>query len=152
METWKRINLLSHTAEKFFNCSYLDEISVKGLFLKAKTSSKQRAIASNYATLKRIFSYTVIQPKVTNVEYNILKENNMKPLEDTTDKVLYEEIAKIIEYTTSNDFKKVELADKIFEIRTKELKYILSCVPSVSLNEMKNGFKLLDKYLEFIAN
>lgn len=138
-------------AEKFFNCSYLDEISLQGLFLRAKSSPKQKNIANNFVTLKRIFSYTVIQPKVTNVEYNVLKDNNMKPLEETSDEVLYKELIKIIDYTNSGDAVKNQIADKLFEIRTKELKYIYANVPAALLCEMKNGYKILDKYLEFIS-
>ena len=141
----------SEVINKRFNCSYLDEISLSGLFLRSKTSSFQRALANNFVTLKRIFSYTVVQPKVTNAEYSFLKQNEMLPLELTSGKKIYDELMKIVDLTDSNIESKVSLADKIFQIRVKELKYIFANVPSPSLNEMEDGYKVLDKYIEFIA-
>ena len=137
--------------ERVFNCSYLDDISIQGLFLRGKASGCQKNIANNYVTLKRMFQYSVVQAKVTNVEYSILKDNDMAPLEDTTSDKLYDELLKIIEYNETKDPVKAQIADKIFQIRTKELKYIFANVPSARLGEMKDGYIILDRYLEFIA-
>lgn len=134
-----------------FKSSYLDEISLSGLFLRSKVSIEQRALANNYVMLKKIFSYTVVQPKVTNGEYKFLDENNIAPLEYTAAKEMHDELMKIVDLTNSNNSNKIELANKIFAIRVKELKYILANVPKVRLSEMKDGYIVLDKYLEFIA-
>ncbi len=134
-----------------FKSSYLDEISLSGLFLRSKVSIEQRALANNYVMLKKIFSYTVVQPKVTNGEYKFLDENNIAPLEYTAAKEMHGELMKIVDLTNSNNSNKIELANKIFTIRVKELKYILANVPKVRLFEMKDGYIVLDKYLEFIA-
>ncbi len=137
--------------EKLFNCSYLDEISLSSLFLRSKASFGQKKISTNFVTLRKIFSYSVVEPKVTNLEYDFLKQHNMLPLEETSAQTLYDELSVIIDYTTSNNPFRQELADKIFEIRTKELKYILANVPKARFSEMKDGYKILDRYLEFIA-
>lgn len=141
----------SELTTKLFNCSYLDEISLSGLFLRSKVSIFQKRCACNYSTLKKLLGSAVVQPKVTNVEYSLLKQNEMKPLEDTSAKEIHNELMNLIDLTNSkNDFKE-KLADRIFEIRVKELKYIFANVSYSRLNEMKDGYKVLDKYLTFIG-
>ena len=134
-----------------FKCSYLDEISLSGLFLRSKIHSLQKSIANNYVTIKKIFSYTIVQPKVTNSEYNLLKENGFMPLEYTSDKKMYEELMTIIDWSNSEDLELKTLSDEIFKIRVRELKYILANVSSLRLLELEAGHWVLDRYLEFIA-
>ena len=73
-----------------------------------------------------MFQYSVVQAKVTNVEYSILKDNDMAPLEDTTSDKLYYELLKIIEYNETKDPVKAQIADNIFQIRTKEMDRVAS--------------------------
>ncbi len=136
---------------KAFNCSYLDEISIAGLFLRAKVPVSQKSVANNYITIKKIFSYTIVQPKVTNLEYKRLEEYSMLPLEETDDETMYYELMKIIGWANSTDWSFIRLSDEIFNIRVKELKFIYANVSSVRLYELKSGFKVLERYLEFIA-
>ena len=75
----------------------------------------------------------------------------MLPLELTSGKKMYDELMRIVDLTDSSIESKISLADKIFQIRVKELKYIFANVPAPSLNEMEDGYKVLDKYIEFIA-
>ncbi len=134
-----------------FKCSYLDEISLSGLFLRSKIPNSQKSIANNYVTIKKIFSYTIVQPKVTNVEYNLLKENGFAPLEYTTDKKMYDELMLIIDWANKDNLEINTLSDEIFKIRVRELKYILANVSSLKLLELEAGYWVLDKYLEFIS-
>ena len=121
-------NMLSKTIKnetRGFNCSYLDEISIAGLFLRDKVPVSQKSVANNYMTIKKIFSYTIVQPKVTNVEYNKLKEYSMLPLEETDDETMYHELMRIVEWANSDDWGFIRLSDEIFNIRVKELKFII---------------------------
>ncbi len=136
---------------KAFNCSYLDEISMQGLFLRSKIPVYQKSVANNYVTIRRIFSYTIVQPKVTNVEYGILKASGLHPLEETDGNSLYKELMNLIEFSNSNEKNKRETGEKIFQIRVKELKYILANSALIRIYEFKDGYKVLEKYLEFIA-
>lgn len=142
---------LSELTTKTFNGSYLDEISLSGLFLKSQVSGAQKSCAINYVTLNKILGHSVVQPKVTLVEYNLLRQNKMKPLEDTSDKEMYNELMKLLEPTSSHNSFQQENRDKIFQIRVKELKYILANVSYARLNEIKDGYKVLDKYLNFLG-
>lgn len=137
--------------KKAFYCSYLDEISLEGLFLRSKIPVFQKNIANNYVTIRKIFSYTVVQPKVTNVEYNALKQNGFLPLEATSEDKMYEELMKIIEWVNSGERNKEEISKIIFEIRVKELKYIFANVSMAKLSELEGGYRVLERYLEFIS-
>lgn len=134
-----------------FNCSYLDEISISGLFLRSKVSDFQKMLSRNYSTLKKIFSYTIIQPKVTNVEYNSLKAIGFYPLEATSDKKMLEELIKLIEWSNSSDIKLIKASNEIFNIRVKELKFIMANTSPSSRLEFEKGYMVLDKYLDFAA-
>lgn len=142
---------LSSLTTKNFRGSYLDEISLSGLFLKSKATNIQKSCATNYVTLNKILGHSVVQPKVTLVEYNFLRQNKIKPLEDTSCKEMYDELMKLLEPASFQNKYKQENNDRIFQIRVKELKYILATVPQTRLNEIKDGYRILDKYLFFLG-
>ena len=134
-----------------FNCTYLDEISIQGLFLHSKIPVFQKSVASNFATIRKIFSNIIVQPKVSNTDINFLIENGLNPLQDTDGEKMIEELEALIEMENSNRENLVELAQEIFKIRVKELKYLLWSVSEMKLYEFKNGYKVLEKYLEFAS-
>lgn len=136
---------------KEFNCSYVDEISLQGLFLRSRVPTFQKMIAGNYMTIKRIFSYTVVQPRVSVVEYNKMRDLGFPPLELTSDEKAYLELMQIIEWANDDIKSLQEVAKEVFEIRVKELKYILANTSQAKLIELERGYLVYDKYLEFIA-
>ncbi len=144
--------LILKNKENTYNCSYLDEISISGLFLRSKISVFQKSLSRNYTTLKKIFSYSVIQPMVTNIEYNKLKTFGFFPLEATSDKKMLEELKKLVEWSNSNDFKMQKASDEIFNIRVKELKYFMANTSPTTRLEFEAGYFVLEKFLEFAAS
>ena len=155
MEIFKDIILqgfeLKEAAIREYKSSYLDEISLSGLFLRSKVSPYQKSLANNYITIRKIFSYTVVQPKVTNVEYNKLREINFAPAEYTAPETMYEELMLIVDWSNSKDYYTRKFADEVFEIRVRELKYLLANTSNVKLMELNGGYRVLERYLEFIA-
>ena len=142
---------LKEASNREYKCSYLDEISLSGLFLRSKVSPFQKSLANNYITIRKIFSYTVVQPKVTNVEYNKLKEINFSPLEYTSSETMYEELMLIVDWSNSDAYYTKKFADEIFEIRVRELKYLLANTSSAKLSELNGGYRVFERYLEFIS-
>ena len=155
MEIFKDIILqgfeLKEAAIREYKSSYLDEISLSGLFLRSKVSPYQKSLANNYITIRKIFSYTVVQPKVTNVEYNKLREINFAPVAYTASETMYEELMLIVDWSNSKDYYTRKFADEVFEIRVRELKYLLANTSNVKLMELNGGYRVLERYLEFIA-
>ena len=135
--------------ENIYNCSYLDEISLSGLFLRSKISNFQKSLSRNYSTLKKIFSYSVIQPMVTNVEYNKLKSFGFFPLETTTDKKMLEELKKLVEWSNSDEKNMQKTSDEIFNIRVKELKYLMANTSPTTRLEFEAGYFVLERFIEF---
>ncbi len=138
--------------DKVYNCSYLDEISLSGLFLRSRISAVQKSLSRNYVTMKKIFSYRVIEPAVTHIEYNKLKSFGFYPLEATDGKKMLDELLKLVDWSNSRNLKSIKDSDEIFKIRVKELKYIFANTSPVKLYEFEDGYKVLEKYLEFLAN
>lgn len=142
---------LQRIGKKAFNCSYLDEISLQGLFLRSKVPVFQKSIANNYVTIKKIFSYTVVQPGVSNTECAKMRDLGFSPLESTSEEKAYNELMQLIEWSNEENRLLKEAANEVFEIRVKELKYILANTSKAKLAELEGGYKIYDKYLEFIA-
>ena len=88
---------------------------------------------------------------VTNVEYNKLKTLGFFPLEATSDKKMLEELKKLVEWSNSNDFKMQKTSDEIFNIRVKELKYIMANTSPTTRQEFEAGYFVLERFLEFAA-
>ncbi len=142
---------IERIGKKEFNCSYLDEISLQGLFLRSKVPVFQKSIASNYVTIKKIFSYTVVQPRVTNVEYSKMRELGFVSLESLSAQKAYDELMCVLDWANGADILLREAAREIFEIRVKELKFIFANTSKAKLMELEGGYLVYDKYLEFIA-
>jgi len=58
-----------------------ENISLQSLFRKSRISSKQKEVANNYAIIKKIFSFSAVNSRITNSEGALLKQYGMKPLE-----------------------------------------------------------------------
>ncbi len=89
---------------------------------------------------------------VTNVEYNKLKNIGFFPLEATTDKKMFEELEKLIEWSNSDDIKMQKTSDEIFNIRVKELKYLMANTSPTTRLEFEAGYFVLERFIEFAGN
>lgn len=64
---------------------------------------------------------------------------------------MYEELMLIVDWSNSKDYYTRKFADEVFEIRVRELKYLLANTSNVKLMELNGGYRVLERYLEFIA-
>jgi len=83
-------------------------------------------------------------PRITNKEKALLEKHNFKTLEYTTPDKMYEELALLQQW--SQDEKTKDLSDRLLEIRTKELKYIISARYAIISNEICKGYIVLENY------
>ena len=72
-------------------------------------------------------------------------------MEYSTKNQIEEEIKFLKKWSASQDEKMSKAADKILEIRVKELKNIVSNRYVFVSNEIYQGFKTLEQYLEKIS-
>ncbi|MCX4275854.1 MAG: hypothetical protein OSJ27_08780 [Candidatus Gastranaerophilales bacterium] len=129
-----------------------ENISLQSLFRKSRISSKQKEVANNYAIIKKIFSFSAVNSRITNSEGALLKQYGMKPLEETTAGTMFRELETLIDWTNNGDAIKRQHSDKIFEIRVKELKFLQANNSLLSMGELYNGYTILEKYIEYLAS
>lgn len=89
---------------------------------------------------------------VTNIEYNKLKSFGFFPLEATTDKKMLEELKKLVEWSNSDEKNMQKTSDEIFNIRVKELKYLMANTSPTTRLEFEAGYFVLERFIEFAAN
>ena len=129
-----------------------ENISLQSLSRKSRISSKQKEVANNYAIIKKIFSFSAVNSRITNSEGALLKQYGMKPLEETTAGTMFRELETLIDWTNNGDAIKRQHSDKIFEIRVKELKFLQANNSLLSMGELYNGYTILEKYIEYLAS
>ncbi len=108
-----------------------------------------RKLADNYIIIKKVFKFQAVMSRISNVEKALLKKYDFNILEYTTMKQMYEELALLQKWASDNKLK--DDAEKLLEIRVKELKYLdASRYASIS-NEIYNGYMALEHYLQEIS-
>ncbi len=111
--------------------------------------ANHRRLADNYVIIKRIYKFQAVMSRITNADKALLKKYDFNTLEFTTLKQMYEELALLQKWSNVDTLR--EDADKLFEIRVRELKYLdASRYASIS-NEIYNGYMGLEQYLQEIS-
>ena len=110
-----------------------------------------KRIADNFVVIKRLYKFHTVKTAVTLSEYSLLKQYQMEPLESTKISKAVEEIEFLKKASASSNVQLKKDADKILEIRSKELKNITASAYANIPNEMYNGYKAIEKYFEEIT-
>lgn len=123
--------------------------SYAALLARNIVPQSHRKIADNYVIIKRVFKFQAVMSRISNVEKALLSKYDFNTLEYTTMKQMYEELELLQKWAGDSSLK--EDAEKILEIRVRELKYLdASHYASVS-NEIYNGYMALEHYLQEIS-
>ena len=130
--------------------NYYDTLSMASLIAKVHVPEKHKQLAINYTVMKKIFGFSAVAAKITNYEMAILKKRNLQPLENLTIRQMNQEIELIKNWANSKEPLLTDYADKLFEIRVKELKYLKAC-NYFPQGELADGYMALEKYLEYLA-
>jgi hypothetical protein len=112
---------------------------------------RHRTLAQNYMAIKRIFGFSAVAQKITNYELSLLKQRNFTTLENSTIKQINQELELLKKWSMSDDYELKDYADKLFEIRVKELKFLKSCSYQHIDTEMNDGYQALERYIERIS-
>jgi len=127
------------------------ELPVSAMIAKSAVPYSHRRIADSYVIMKKIYSFQIVQPRILNTEKLLLNKYNMNTLECTTISQMNIELALLKKWSTSLKDDLRNNSDQILQIRVKELKFILSNRYTRVTNEVYNGYKALDCYLEEIT-
>ena len=125
--------------------------SYAALLAKNAIPYSHRKVADNYTIIKRIFKFQAVSSRITNTEKALLAKYDFNILEYTTVKQMYEELALLQKWSSSQDVKLKHDADEILEIRARELKYIDANRYANISNEIYKGYVALEHYFEEIS-
>ena len=133
------------------NSDYYDTLGMSSLIAKREIPASHKRLANNYMIIKKVFGFSAVPVKPTNTEFSLLKHYNFSTLEQTSIRHINQELESIKKWMNSNDEFLKKHAEQLFEIRVKELKY-LQTTKYFPTGEFCDGYKALEKYLEFIAS
>ncbi len=146
------LNFFSAITQNNNNIEFLEEdlredLDTSALLAKASVPYSHRRIAEKYVLLKNICSFQIVQPRITNIEKNLLSKYGFRTLDSTTISQINKEIAKLKTWAVSmNDELRTE-SEELLKIRVKELKFMLSNNYTKKTNEMYKGYEALETYL-----
>jgi len=130
---------------------YYANINTSVALGKIHVPMKHKQLASNYVLIKKIFGYCAASIPITNADRATLARHGFMPLEHSTIAQINRQIEQLKNWANSGDILLSTYANELFEIRIKELKYIRLTVSSGRSIEFQEGFKALEKYIEYIA-
>ena len=93
----------------------------------------------------------VINPSINLDEKKFLAKFDFNPLEYSTIKQINDELMVMQGWNESSNKELISASDKIMSIRIKELKSIIASKYVKISNEIYNGYKALERYLEEIS-
>ena len=135
----------SNSEDSFTSRSYA------AMLAKNDVPYSHKRVADNYIVIKRIYKFQAVQSRITPTEKELLAKYDFNTLEYTTAKQMNEELLLLQKWSASIDAELKQDADKIMEIRAKELKFIdANCYATIS-NEIYKGYVALSHYFEEIS-
>ena len=136
---------LSNSEDSFTSRSYA------AMLAKNEVPYSHKRVADNYIVIKRIYKFQAVQSRISQTEKDLLAKYDFNTLEYTTAKQMNEELLLLQDWSSSKDKDKKAIADKIMEIRAKELKFIDASYYATISNEIYKGYIALAHYFEEIS-
>ena len=121
------------------------------LLARSVVPESHRRQADAYMILKTHYGMPVINPSIDLEEKRFLAKFDFNPLEYSTVKQINDELMVMQDWEESADKDLINASDKIMSIRIKELKSIIASKYVKISNEIYNGYKALERYLEEIS-
>lgn len=140
-----KVSALSDEKGKF------SSLSTSSMLAKAGVPLSHILIADNYMVIKKFYGVPVVKSRINNKERSLLGKYDFNQLEYTTIKQINEELELLKKWSMSTDENLKADADRIMEIRARELKYLAACRYTLISNEIYNGYMALEKYFEDIS-
>lgn len=118
---------------------------------RSSVPESHRKAADSLMIIKKIFGHPVVQSKLSEEEFLLIRKYCFKLLERTTANEAKEEFRLLRDLCNSrDDYQRIE-AEKLVEIRLKELKYLIATNFVTVKNAEFNGHKFIEKYFESIS-
>ena len=133
------------------NSDKFSSLSTSSMLAKAGVPLSHSIAADNYMVIKKIYGTPVVKSRISIKEKSLLGKYDFNQLEYTTINQINEELSLLKKWSLSLDEELKSDADRIIEIRLKELKYLAACRYTLITNELYNGYLALEKYFEDIS-
>ena len=131
---------------------YYSNINTAVVLGKSRVPMKHKQLAANYVLIKKIFGSCVASIPITTADRTTLTRHGFQQLENTSISQMNRQIEQLKNWSNGGDILLAAYANELFEIRIKELKYMRLSLSSGRLNEFEEGYKALEKYVEYIAS
>jgi len=145
----KTINIDSTLLEKEDLCS---ELPISAMIAKTAVPFSHRRIADAYNIITKICGFQSAQPRITYAERSLLFKYHFNTLENSTIAQINNELILLKQLSLSTDDTTRQDSETLLNIRVKELKHILSNKYALSTEEIYNGYKAINVYLNEITN
>ena len=130
---------------------YYSNINTAIALGKSRVPMKHKQLAANYVLIRKIFGACVASIPITNADRATLTRHGFQQLENTTISQMNRQIEQLKNWSNGGDILLAAYANELFEIRIKELKYMRLTLSSGRMSEFDDGYKALEKYVEYIA-
>lgn len=108
-------------------------------------------IADNFMLIKKLFGFSAVRSKISFDERKLLAQYDFDVLEHSTITQINTEILTLKKWSESGDKRLQKASEDIMQIRTKELKYMISTSYREITDESFNGYKALERYFAVIT-
>ena len=127
------------------------DLPISAILAKSAIPYSHRRIADNYVLLKKLCGFQITQPRILNTERNLLYKYNFNTLENSTIGQINTELTLLKRWSISTEDGLRKDSDNILSTRVKELKFILSNKYTTNSNELYNGYKAIELYLNEVT-
>lgn len=126
-------------------------LATPALLANGRVPSSHKRFADNYIIIKRLYKTQSLKCCLLITETALLEKYNFPSLAKLSIKEVNREILLLQEWAFSENSVLKNDADNLMQIRSKELRHILSSGYALYSNEINNGYRALEKYFEEIT-
>ena len=130
---------------------YYSNLNTAVVLGRSHVPIKHKQLAANYILIRKIFGSCVASIPITSADRTTLSRHGFQQLENTTISQMNRQIEQLKNWSNGGDILLAAYANELFEIRIKELKYMRLTLSSGRIAEFEDGYKALEKYIEYIA-
>ena len=130
----------------------LNSSGIEALTARSEIPLTHRRIADSYMLKKQIYGSPVVRGQITRQESALLRKYDFNRLEFSTIINVTKEIAFLQEAACSLNKSLRSDAEKILNIRAKELSFLSASQYVNVTNEICKGYQAIEKYFELISS
>lgn len=130
----------------------LNSLGMVAMTERSEIPLTHKRVADSYMLMKQVYGSPVVKGQITREENALLKKYDFNRLEYSTIRQISDEIAFLQQASVSLNKTLRSDAEKILEIRAKELKFLSASRYVNVTNELFKGYMAIEKYFELISS